>query len=126
MRRSVRWSTKTGFPCHFTVTLWPGSMGERSTSTVASARTLAAGFMLSMNGQATAAAPAMPAMVVARTMKSRRLSSGASVSAVSVMASASILPDFTHPGPGLRRPRPTRASRRFEAARRPGRLRARV
>jgi hypothetical protein len=51
----------------------PGCIGDKSTSIDESASTSAAGFMLSMNGHATAQAPTPPKAVAVKTMKSRRV-----------------------------------------------------
>src|SRR3546814_1434992 len=64
----------TGLPRQVTVTLWPSAIGARSTSVEASARTSAEGFMVSISGQATQAAPTTPIPVAARYKKSRRVS----------------------------------------------------
>src|SRR3546814_2338151 len=64
----------TALPRQVTVTLWPSAIGARSTSVEASARTSAEGFMVSISGQATQAAPTTPIPVAARYKKSRRVS----------------------------------------------------
>ena len=64
----------TGLPRQTTVMRWPTSTGDRSTPVDASASVSAAGFMLSMNGQAASAAPTTPTAPVAISRKSRRVS----------------------------------------------------
>jgi len=61
----VRWRMTTGLPRHFTMMLWPTAICEMSTSTVASASAAASGFIWSMSGQATSAAPTAAAAPVA-------------------------------------------------------------
>ncbi len=62
---AVRWRMTTGLPRHFTISDWPSLTEEMSTSTCASASAAASGFIWSINGQATSAAPTTPAAPVA-------------------------------------------------------------
>jgi hypothetical protein len=62
----VRWSMKTGWLRHLTVMRWPSWMGARSTSIEERASTSAAGFMLSIRGQITAAVPMPPSATAER------------------------------------------------------------
>lgn len=65
-------------PRHLTVTRWPGSMAERSTSTEARAPTSEEGRTLPINGRRDATAPTAAAIPVATKRKSRHV--GQSVS----------------------------------------------
>src|SRR3546814_5391322 len=67
---AVRCRTNTGLPRHLTVTAMPSATVAVSNSIDASASTSAAGFIWSMNGQATHAAPMAPTAVVATYRRS--------------------------------------------------------
>src|SRR3546814_2141913 len=76
----------TGLPRQVTVTLLPSAIGARLTSVEASARTSAEGFMVSISGQATQAAPTTPIRVAARYKKSRRVSPESAGAEVAISA----------------------------------------